>query len=57
VLLSYDESGLSRDDVKFTGLDTSMLAPGEYELTLVVTDRHSGQRTSRTTTFVVMGLN
>ena len=57
VLLSYDESGLSRDDVKFTGLDTSMLAPGEYELSLVVTDRHSGQRTSRTTTFVVMGLN
>lgn len=55
VLLSYDASGLSREDRQFTGLDTGMLAPGEYKLTLVVTDRHSGLRASRTTSFVVIG--
>jgi hypothetical protein len=55
VLLSYDASGLSREDRQFTGLDTGMLAPGEYKLTLVVTDHHSGLRASRTTSFVVIG--
>jgi hypothetical protein len=55
VLLLFDATGTTPDDTKFTSLDTTDLAPGEYALMLTVKDNVSGQSVSKTTSFVVMG--
>lgn len=55
VLLVFEGAGSTTEEVKYTSLATGNLEPGEYVLTLTLTDRHSGQSVSRSTNFMVAG--
>jgi hypothetical protein len=54
-ILVFDGSGSSEEQPAYTSLDTSELAAGEYDLSVVVTDQLSGQSAARSINFMVIG--
>ena len=55
VLISVDGAGSSEDEPMYTSLDTGEFVDGEYVLTVILTDRQSGQRISKTVNFMIVG--
>lgn len=52
--VTFEDSGTSPDDFKYTSIETADLDPGTYTMTLTVTDLHSGQRDTKTVDFIVV---
>ncbi len=52
--VTFEDSGTSADDFKFTSIETEDLVPGTYTLTLTVTDLHSEQTDTKTVDFIVV---
>lgn len=51
---TFEDSGTSSDDFKYTSIETADLDPGTYTMTLTVTDLHTGQKDVKTVDFVVV---
>lgn len=54
VVLTYEGEGDASEEAEFTAIDTGDLTPGVYVLTVTLEDRHSGERVSRPTQFIVV---
>ncbi|MCY3714385.1 MAG: tetratricopeptide repeat protein [Gemmatimonadetes bacterium] len=52
--VTFEDSGTSPDDFKYTSIETADLDPGTYTMTLTVTDLHSGQQDTKTVDFIVV---
>lgn len=52
--VTFEDSGTSVDDYKYTSIETADLDPGTYTLTLIVTDLHSEQTDTKTVDFIVV---
>lgn len=52
--VTFEDSGTSSDDFKYTSIETADLDPGTYTMTLTVTDLHTGQKDVKTVDFVVV---
>ena len=54
VVLSYEGEGDSSEEAEYTAIDTTDLTAGVYALTVTLEDRHSGQRATRMTSFILL---
>ena len=54
VVLTYEGGGDSSEEAEYTAIDTADLTPGVYVLTVTVEDRHTGQRVTRSTSFILL---
>ena len=54
VVLSYEGEGDASEEAEYTAIDTTDLTPGVYELKVTLEDRHTGQRVTRTTSFILL---
>ena len=52
--VTFEDSGTTPDDFKYTSIETADLDPGTYTMTLTVTDLHSGQQDTKTVDFIVV---
>lgn len=52
--VTFEDSGTTPDDFKYTSIETTDLDPGTYTMTLTVTDLHSGQQDTKTVDFIVV---
>ena len=52
--VTFEDSGTTPDDYKYTSIETADLDPGTYTMTLTVTDLHSGQQDTKTVDFIVV---
>lgn len=52
--VTFEDSGTSPDDFKYTSIETADLDPGTYTMTLTVTDLHSGSKDTKTVDFIVV---
>ena len=52
--VTFEDSGTSPDDFKYTSIETADLDPGTYTMTLTVTDLHTGQQDTKTVDFIVV---
>ena len=53
VLMVFENGGTRPDEYSYTSVDTGATPTGAYEMTVRVTDLHSGQTAARTKVFVV----
>jgi len=53
VLMVFENEGTRSDEYSYTSIDTGATPTGAYEMTVHVTDLHSGQTATRTKLFVV----
>ncbi len=54
VVLSYEGEGDTSEEAEYTAIDTTDLTAGVYVLAVTLEDRHSGQRATRTTSFMLL---
>ncbi|MXX02414.1 MAG: tetratricopeptide repeat protein [Gemmatimonadetes bacterium] len=54
VVLTYEGEGEAAEEAEFTAIDTADLTPGVYMLTVTLEDRHTGQRVTRSTSFILL---
>ena len=52
--VTFEDSGTSPDDFKYTSIETADLDPGTYTMTLTVTDLHTGHQDTKTVDFIVV---
>ena len=52
--VTFEDSGTTPDDYKYTSIETADLDPGTYTMTLTVTDLHTGQQDTKTVDFIVV---
>ena len=52
--VTFEDSGASKDEHKYTSIETTELDPGIYTLTLTITDTNSEMKASRTVDFIVV---
>jgi len=53
VLMVFENEGNRENDFSYTSIDTGVSPAGAYEMSIRITDLHSGQVTSRTKKFVI----
>ena len=54
VVLTYEGEGDASEEGEFTAIDTTDLAAGVYVLTVTLEDRHTGERATRSTSFILL---
>ena len=52
--VTFEDSGTTPDDFKYTSIETADLEPGTYTMTLTVTDLHTGQQDAKMVDFIVI---
>ena len=54
VVLTYKGEGETSEEAEYTAIDTADLTPGVYVLNVTVEDRQTGERATRSTSFILL---
>lgn len=54
VVLTYEGGGVASEEAEFTAVDTADLTPGVYVLKVTMVDRLTGQRVTRSSSFILL---
>ncbi|MXY48839.1 MAG: tetratricopeptide repeat protein [Gemmatimonadetes bacterium] len=54
VVLTYEGEGDASEEAEYTAIDTADLTPGVYVLNVTVEDRQTGERVTRSTSFILL---